>query len=129
MDSTPAEPLTQREVATDLKASLAARRELGDELEDHVLEAFLARVQQRIEAQVREQVQQQLAQSESRPVPRAAGGHSGRSAPAPWVVPAALGVAIPLVGAAGKQAGGIGVVAALVVVIAVIVLYFEYAKR
>jgi Flp pilus assembly protein TadB len=129
MESTRDERLTGREVATDLKASVAARRELGDELEDHVLESFLARVQQRIDLQVREQVQQQLARSADQP--RALREGSGRThgAPSPLVVPAALGIAIPLVAIAGSIARGFGVLVVMVGVLAVLALYFEYSKR
>jgi hypothetical protein len=129
MESTPGERLAGRETATDLKASIAARRELGNELEDHVLESFLARVQQRIDLQVREQVQQQLAQSVDLPRTIREGRGRSHGAPSPWVVPTALGIAIPLVAIAGNIAHGFGVLVVMVGVLAILALYFEYGKR
>ena len=104
------ESLARKDVATDLKAALEARRELGIELEDHVLEAFLARVQQRIDAQVAEQ----LATIERRPPVRHLKG-----AVAGWVLPATLAVSIPLVAVAGRFGGGFGILVVMIALMAI----------
>jgi len=44
--------LAERDTETDLKAAIAARRDLGPDTEDHVVESFLARVEQRIDLRV-----------------------------------------------------------------------------
>ncbi|MBV9279210.1 MAG: hypothetical protein JOZ41_03935 [Chloroflexi bacterium] len=119
-DSLPPESLARRDVATDLHSAVAARRELGPELEDEVVEAFLARVQQRIDAQVRSQIDQ----SPSRPVARHGGAES-----APWVVPATLALSIPLIAIAGAAGGWIAILVVMVAVVSVFAIYMEYAKR
>jgi hypothetical protein len=119
MDSTPSQRLNQREVASDLKAAVGARRELDDDMEDHVLEAFLARVDQRIV----ERVDQQVARTSAAagPSSREDKRHAARSDA--WVIPASLGVCIPLVGAAGGLGGSIGVVAVMVAAVILVASY------
>jgi hypothetical protein len=120
MESSPAESLAKKEVATDLKAAVQARRELGGDLEEHVLEAFLARVQERIDAQVR----QQLQGSGSHPVAR---GHKG--AVRGWVLPTSLAMCIPLVAIAGASGGAVGIVVVLGAVLGLFAIFLEYANR
>jgi hypothetical protein len=120
MDAKPTEPLAKKDVVTDLRAALEARRELGGDLEEHVLEAFLARVQDRIDAQVREQ----LAQSGSRPAAKKRGRRIEG-----WVIPASLGLAIPLVAIAGGIGGAVGILAVMIAVVVLVGLYFEYGHR
>jgi hypothetical protein len=45
-----------KEIAADLKATLAARRDLGPEMDDELVELFLARVDRYIDAQLTHQV-------------------------------------------------------------------------
>lgn len=104
------------ELSNDLKASVAARRELGPELEDQVLEAFLARVQVQIDARVAEQV------AGSKPVKsptRAAGSKYNPTE----VVGASFGTAIPLVLFAGIFGHALGIAMVMLAVIGVNVLY------
>ena len=120
MDASPPESLARKEVVADLKAAVEARRELGSELEEHVLEAFLARVQQRIDAQVAEQ----LAQSGGKPP---AGQRKGRIAG--WVLPASLAVSFPLVGVAGMYGGGFGILVVMIAFVVLTGIWLEYSTR
>ncbi len=88
-----------KEIATDLRASVEARRELGPDMEDHLVEAFLARLDDRINTRVDEQVAQRVPKGIS-----GAGGRGGgiHALPEPaLVVCGSLGLAIPLIGAGG----------------------------
>jgi hypothetical protein len=100
----------------DLKAAVEARRELGPELEDQVLEAFLARVQQRIDGEVKQALAQR---SGSRPAKKGANE---------WALVATvlggLALMIPLMAIAGDIAGGFGVMVVVAGVVAVSFLYF-----
>jgi len=104
------------ELSNDLKASVAARRELGPDLEDQVLEAFLARVQTQIDARVAQQV------AGSRPItpPKRTAGSKYNPTE---IVGATFGIAIPLVLFAGIFGGGIAIAMVMLAVIAVNVLY------
>lgn len=106
----------QHDVGPELKAAVQARRELGPDLEDQVLEAFLARVQQRIDSEVNQSLAQR---SGSRPVKR--GGNE-------WALVAAvlggLALMIPLMAIAGDIAGAFGVVVVVLGVVAISLLYF-----
>jgi len=75
------------DLSSDLKASVGARRELGPELEDQVLEAFLARVQGQIDVRVAQQV------AGSRPVKLPPSGPLSRLSSSP--VTLATGSALP----------------------------------
>ena len=46
------ESVSQREVVSELRAAVEARRELGGDLEEHLIESFLTRVEQQIDARV-----------------------------------------------------------------------------
>ncbi len=103
-----------RETTNDLKAALAARRELDPELEDQVLEAFLARVEQRIDARVR----QQMGEPRITPVRRQ------NDRVEVEVVAGTFALAIPLLAIAGRIAGSVGVLLIVAALIAVNLLYF-----
>src|SRR5436309_3043833 len=120
MDANPSASPAEKEVVTDLKAAVEARRELGAELEDHVLEAFLARVQQRIDTQVAEK----LAVSGARPV---AGQQRGYMPG--WVLPASLILSFPLLGIAGKYAGGFGILIVMIALVSLTAIWLDYSKR
>ncbi|GAC1628446.1 MAG: hypothetical protein NVS4B2_09530 [Chloroflexota bacterium] len=112
--STP-ETITHRDDSADLKAAVNARRELGVDLEDHVLEAFLARVQERIDARV----DRRMAES-GRPAVRS--GHAPPLGVEKIAAPMAL--AIPLIAIAGGIAGGVGVIAVMAALTIIIALVF-----
>jgi len=101
---------------SDLRATVAARRELGREMEDPLIEGFLARLDQHIDARVDQQVQQRAGSfvgRETRP---------GFSGPAATIVPM-LGISIPLLaiaGASGGIAGTIAVMAADAIIAALV---------
>jgi hypothetical protein len=89
----------------EVEEALAARRELGPEYEDQVLDALVDKIERRL--------------SERGPARRHEPYHLG-------VPLGSLGIAIPLVGAAGGTAGLAGVVA---VCIAIVLVNLAYAFR
>lgn len=107
--------LAEPDVTAQLQAAVAARNEMGQDMEEHVLEVFLARVQQRIDAQV---AQQMVQNSGSKPVKRE------RAESAPLVMAATLGIAIPLMAIAGKAASGVGIFIVMVAIVLINTLYF-----
>jgi hypothetical protein len=117
MERAQPERLDDQEVRADLKAALEARRELGPEMEEHVVEAFLARIDQRVQAQVAQQV---AVSQPSRPVRT---HHENRKAP--WVLPASLGLAIPLCAIAGDAAQGVGIIGVLALILIINVVYYS----
>lgn len=90
----------------ELASAVEARRELGPEYEDEVLNAFLEKVEQRLDA---------------RPKAVSRGPERGLAVPL-----GSLGIAIPLVGAAGSVAGLAGVIA---VCLAIVLVNLAYAFR
>jgi hypothetical protein len=103
------------EMKAHLQAAVHARRELGPEMEDHVLEAFLARIQRRSEGLSAPPV----AQSGSKPVSK---GRDESVDIGAVVGPFAL--AIPLVAIAGGIAGALGVFFVMCAVAVVEIFYF-----
>src|SRR5207248_7286110 len=114
MDQPQPRQIGDRELATDLKAAVAARRELTPELEDQVIEAFLARIERRVD----ERVAQQVASSRTGP-------KQMRGEPVDiGVIAGSFALSIPLIAIAGGIAGGVGIVVVLVALVAVNLLYF-----
>lgn len=107
--------LTQPEVAAQLQAAVAARHEMGPDMEEQVLEVFLARVQGRIDAQVAEQM---ARRSGAQPLKRE------RVESAPLVMAGSLGVAIPLMAIAAEAAQGLGIFLVMAGVVIINTLYF-----
>ena len=85
----------------ELKATLAARRELGEEMEDEVVESFLGRLESAIDEQVEARVAEHLR---GRGGPRRQKATTGRIA-------VVLALSIPLMGIAGGLGGTVGIVA------------------
>lgn len=106
--------LTDRETASDLKAAVGARRELGPEMEDEVLEAFLARVEQRVDARVAQH-------SGSKPIAKSKRGEIESPV---HVVGGSLVLSIPSLAIAGDVAGALGLVLVVAALIALNTLYF-----
>lgn len=109
------------ELAPDLRASVEARRELGPDMEDQLVESFLARLDNRIAAKVDEQVARQLPK-------RAAGGRTGglHNLPEPaLVVGGSLALAIPLMGAGGEFAA----IPVMVAVVLINLFYFVFRHQ
>ena len=94
---------------------MGARRELGAEIEDQVVEAFLARVEQRINLQVDRRVAQT-----SGATPRG----QGTKPVGVELVAAPLALAIPLVAIAGGTVGVWGVIAVMAAVALIVTLTF-----
>jgi hypothetical protein len=107
-----------RDLAADLRASVEARRELGPDMEDQLVESFLARLDDRIKARVDEQVRWQTPK-------RCAGGRAGglHNLPEPaLVVGGSLALAIPLMGAGGEFAA----IPVMVAVVLINLFYFIF---
>jgi hypothetical protein len=107
--------VTDHEDKHELKATLEARRELGPEMEDHLVEAFLAKVQSRVDAQLATQ-----AKDAKKQVSRGT-RHEGVSVE---MIAAPMALAIPLVAIAGGIAGKIGIIAVIFGLVAIELLYF-----
>ncbi len=99
--------MTEREqLRSELESTLAARRELGAELEPQLVESFLDRVEQHLEERARVQT----------PVPRDRGQELGLAI-------VSLVLSIPLIAIAGERAGALGVALVCVAIVLVNVLF------
>jgi hypothetical protein len=79
----------------ELASAVDARRELGPDYEDQVLDAFMAKVEKRLDARLKD-----------------ADAHRRAPRPAPSMIPVALGsmgMGIPLTAIAGGTAGTVGI--------------------
>lgn len=110
-----------REVATDLRAAMEARRELGPDMEDHVVDSFLSRLDDRINARVDEQVARRL------PKGGVGGRHGGlHNLPEPaLVVGGSMALAIPLIGAGGQLSS----VPVMIGVVLINLFYFVFRSN
>jgi hypothetical protein len=91
-----------RETREEFRAALAARRELGEELEPDVIDAFVERIERRIDERIRAQLPAR---------------HDRRPDFALAVV--SLCVSIPLIAIAGGTVGLPGVIAVCVAIVLV----------
>jgi hypothetical protein len=107
----------RRDLRDDLLAATAARRELTPDDERYLVENFLSKLDREIEARIDARIDARLAS-----IPRRRGIE-------PWVVPAALGVAIPICAISAASAGAVGILLALGFVVAVLAIYAEYNGR
>ena len=87
----------------ELEATVAARKELGPEHEEHLIQGFLERIDQEIERRVEDRV-----------------GHRRRHHSLPLA--AQIGPMVPIVIFAGIFGGSTGIIAALLVVAAIVVV-------
>jgi hypothetical protein len=106
------------ELRDELLAVTSARRELSPDEDKYLVESFLDRLDEEIEARVDARIDARLV-----------GLRKQRGGMEPWVVPAALGITIPIVAIAGSAAGGPGILFVLIFVIAVLGIYAEYSGR
>jgi hypothetical protein len=95
----------------EFRAALAARRELGDELEPHVIDSFVERIERRID----QRVQERLPVRQERPSDHALA-----------LAIVSLCVSIPLIAIAGGTAGLSGVIA---VCTAIVLVNLVYSRR
>ena len=102
----------QQDFRHELEATLAAREEMGEELEPQLVDRFADRIEQEIDRRARERATLQR--------PRDA----RHNAPMIPLALGSLGIAIPLMGIAGGTAGFGGV---LVVCIAIVLVNFFWA--
>ncbi|WP_055478567.1 hypothetical protein [Sphaerimonospora mesophila] len=107
----------------DLRAVLAARRDLGAEYEDALVDSFLDKLDVEIAARVRGEVAAQLAH-QRQGVPQQEKKDSGVG-----VALGSLALGIPLTGAAGATAGGPGLMLVWFGIIAVNVAYALGRRR
>jgi hypothetical protein len=101
----------QQEFRHELEATLAARQEVGEELEPQLVDRFADRMEAEIDRRARE------LERHRRP-------RSGHNAPMIPLALGSLGLAIPLMGIAGGTAGFPGV---LVVCIAIVLVNLFWA--
>jgi hypothetical protein len=100
-----------RELRHEIEATLAARKEVGRELEPQLVDRFADKVEQEIERRA-----QELA-ARRRP------GHPAHNAPMIPLALGSLGIAIPLLGIAGGTAGLPGVIAVCFAIVLVNLLW------
>lgn len=113
----PSSPAGGTEVAAELRAAVGARRELGPEMEDSLVESFVSRLDERIAARVDEQV--------ARRVPRSGRGGGLHNLPEPaLVVGGSMALAIPLMGAGGDFAA----VPVMIGVVLINLFYFVFRR-
>ena len=110
------EPLVPRE---DVQATIAARRELGPEHDQELVDAFVARIERRLD-------ERGLGRERERTVARHRS--DSRSGGGIAVAVVSMIAAIPLVAIAGGVGGGFGVLAVCVTLIVVNALYWEQTK-
>jgi hypothetical protein len=103
--------LLEREPEQELEATLAARRELGPEHDDHLIAGFLERIDKEIGRRVEERVARRRPHGQ-----------------APALHPATLGPIAGIVAVAGIFGGVVGVVVALAA-LAVIYIALSVSRR
>ena len=115
-------PLLQRD---DLRAAVAANRELGPSMEADVIDAFLDRVEQSLDRRIDQHVDARLGGRLGRPLMSAksqASALTGRIA-------ASLGIGIPLTAISGGIGGVTGIIATWVGIVGLNVYYTEVERR
>ncbi len=108
----PARPRDLAEFHDDLKATLAARREIDPAMEDTLIANFLQQVERRIDARVDARVAE---------VTKARAKRGGQNT---GIVAASLALSIPLLAIAGGIAGSTGIAFVMVMVIIVNLIGF-----
>jgi hypothetical protein len=104
----------------ELHAAVAARHELGERMEQEVIDSFLARVEQSLDARIDERVGRQLhGRRPSRIDPKQ---FTGR-------VAASLGLGIPLTAISGGIGGVFGIIAVWLGIVVLNVYYTEVEKQ
>jgi hypothetical protein len=101
----------EHDLKRELEATLHARQEVGNELEPQLVERFV----DKIDAEIDRRVDARLASQR----------HVRSHRPMPLAVPlGSLGIAIPLLGAAGGTAGWPGVLIACLAIVLVNAFYY-----
>jgi hypothetical protein len=100
----------ESETKKELEATLAARRELGPEHDEHLIQGFLDRIDKEIDRRVEERV---ARRQPSRPL---------------TLNKESVGIAVPVVALAGIFGGVVGVIGALIA-LAVIFVALSVSRR
>ncbi|HZO68388.1 MAG TPA: hypothetical protein VFB74_25620 [Kribbellaceae bacterium] len=110
--------VTSGDARKELQAALGARRDLGEEYENEVLDSFVekmdARIAERVDQALAVRSQQQAAQQyypSQPPQPAQPAKQKGDSA-STWVAIASLGCGIPITAVAASESGIIGMMVA-----------------
>lgn len=101
----------RNDLKDELRAVVNARQELSKDEEQFLVEHFLERLDADIDARIDAKVAQ------IRPAKQSKGGNDG------WVIPAALGIAIPLSAIAAAGAGFIGLLVCWIGIVTVLAVY------
>ncbi len=101
----------QQEFRHELEATLAAREEMGEELEPQLVDRFADRIEAEIDRRAKEQAYLQRPRSH------------GHNAPMIPLALGSLGLAIPLMGIAGGTAGFPGILAVCIAIVLVNLLW------
>lgn len=124
----PQQPLPQRPPAQppvvardDVRAAVATRRELGERMEDEIIDDFLERIDRTLEGRIEQRVAQRLGRTRAAAEQRAR-NFTGRIA-------ASLGIGIPLTAIAGGIGEVPGIVAVWAGIVALNVYYSETERR
>ncbi len=105
----------------DLRAAVAARHELGERMEDEIIDDFLERLDRSLDARIEGRVAQRLGRTRAAAEMRAR-NFTGRIA-------ASLGIGIPLTAIAGGIGQVPGIVAVWLGIVALNVYYTENERR
>jgi hypothetical protein len=113
------EHVTTDETRDDLRAAVAARRDLGEEYEPEVIDAFMDRLDARIAGRVDQELAARSAtgpyqnpyQNQHQPAQVPLAPHKGDSA-ATWVALASLVLGVPITAIATENAGIFGAMVA-----------------
>ncbi len=107
---------TQSDLTSELKASVEARRELGPDMEDHLIESFLTHLDGQITSRVDDEVARRIP-PDARSGGRRGKGGGAHNFPEPvLVVGGSMALSIPLLNAAGGGAASIPVMIGVVLI-------------
>lgn len=119
--------------AQELKAALAAREELGPEMEDMVIENFLQRVERAIDAQVDERLAERGVQGGAgrasrvtSEVQQARRHLANKSSQLTGRIAASLALGIPLTAISGGIGGVVGIIAVWAGIVGLNIYYTEH---
>lgn len=124
MGANPPKELVQKDVAAELRASIAARRELDPDMEEYLVGSFLARIEERVDARVEEQLAKHRAELNTTSQQAAAPKPHHDEGITVAIVAGSFALAIPLMVVAGIFLHGAGVIAVMVGLVLVNALYF-----
>jgi hypothetical protein len=109
----------QQEFRHELEATLAAREEVGEELEPQLVDRFADRIEAEIDRRASDKAARQR--------PRSPGHHHGNAPMIPLAL-GSLGLAIPLMGIAGGTAG-LGGIVVVCIAIVLVNLFWAASRR